>query len=234
MLVTLMARTRPPHRLDEILDAATRVFAKSGLERAKMSDVAAEAGVSQGTLYNYVESKEALFRLLLDRGLAVPPPGEESLPLKSPEPAALAQRMDEAIDANFALPSLDEALRRRRVMNAREELAQILQELFERTLATREAADVIERSAADVPELAAVFYGKVRRGLFERFAQLATKRIASGHYRKIDPQLLGRMLIENVTLFARHLYRDPQPLGFDVAKAAPAVIDVLVAGVVLR
>jgi AcrR family transcriptional regulator len=229
-----MARTRPPHRLDEILEAATRVFARTGLERAKMSDVAAEAGVSQGTLYNYVESKEALFRLLLDRGLSAPTPSDDSFPLKSPEPEALAQRMDEAIAANFTLPQLDEAIRRKRVVDAREELGAILDEVFERTLATREAADVLERSAADVPELAAIFYGKVRRGLFDRFAQLATKRIGSGHYRDADPQLVARMLVENVTMFARHIYRDVEPPAFDLGEARRAVIDILVAGVVKK
>jgi AcrR family transcriptional regulator len=210
-----MSRTRPPHRLDEILDAATRVFGRSGLERAKMSDVAAEAGVSQGTLYNYVESKEALFRLLLDRGLAQPLPEGGQLPLKSPPPGALAARMEEAIAKNFALPRLDEALRRRRVADPRKELEGILEELFERTLATREAADVLERSAADAPELAAVFYGKVRRGLFDH------------------PQLVARLLVENVTMFARHIFHDREPPGFDVATSSRDVVAILSAGVVV-
>src|SRR5215510_14881993 len=113
-----MPRRRPPDRFDQILDAATRVFGRTGLENSKMSEVAAEAGVSQGTLYNYVESKEALFRLLLERGLGTPKPAPSALPLKSPSPTALAHRMDEAIAASFALPRLDAALGRRRVKDA--------------------------------------------------------------------------------------------------------------------
>src|ERR1041385_5797644 len=167
-----MARSRPPDRLDPILHAATRVSERTGLENSKMSDVATEAGVSQGTLYNYLESKEALFRLLLDRGLGTPPPAATALPLRSPSAASLARRMDDAITANFALPRLDTALARRRVTDPAAELAEVIDELYERTLATREAADVLERSARDVPELAAVFYGKVRRGLFERLERL--------------------------------------------------------------
>ena len=46
---------------------------------------------------------------------------------------------------------------------------------------TREAADVLERSAADAPELAAVFYGKVRGGLFDRFAPLDVDSDRSVH-----------------------------------------------------
>jgi hypothetical protein len=48
-------------------------------------------------------------------------------------------------------------MRRRKVADPRKELEGILEELFERTLATREAADVLERTA-DAPELAALFY----------------------------------------------------------------------------
>src|SRR5262245_29180469 len=194
-----MPRRRPPDRLDRILEAATRVFARTGLENSKMSDVAAEAGVSQGTLYNYVESKEALFRLLLDRGLGTPPPAATALPLRSPSATSLARRMDGAIAANFALPRLDQALAHRRVADPATELAEVIDELYDRTLATREAADVLERSARDVPELAAVFYGKVRRGLFERLERLIARRIATGHYHDRDPRIVARIIAETVT-----------------------------------
>jgi AcrR family transcriptional regulator len=227
-----VARARPPHRLDDILDAATRVFGAKGLERTKMSDIAAEAGVSQGTLYNYVESKEALFRLLLDRGLGAPPPELRAMPLPSPSPEALAQRMAEAIAHNFALPRLDEALARRRVTDARAELAGVIDELFERTAATRQAADVLERSAFEVPQLAAVFYGKVRRGLFERMTELVRRRMAGGHYRRNDPKIVARLVIENVTLFARHIHHDIEPPGFVLEEARRVVNDTLVAGIV--
>ena len=63
-----MARQRSADFLDRLLAAATKVFAEKGLQRARMSDVAREMGVAHGSLYNYVESKEALFYLLVDRG----------------------------------------------------------------------------------------------------------------------------------------------------------------------
>ena len=228
-----MARRRPPDRLDRILDAATRVFARTGLENSKMSDVAQEAGVSHGTLYNYVESKEALFRLLLDRGIGAPKPAASSLPLKSPPAAALAHRMDEAITTNFALPKLDAAITRRRVKDAASELAEVLDELYERTLTTREAADVIERSAKDVPELAAVFYGKVRRDLLARIQRLVKRRIESGHYHDREPTVIALVIIETVTTFARHIYHDVEPPDFDLAKARTPIIDMLVSGIVV-
>ena len=44
-----------------ILEAATKIFAQNGYSDSKMSDIADEAGVSKGTMYNYFNSKEALF-----------------------------------------------------------------------------------------------------------------------------------------------------------------------------
>jgi AcrR family transcriptional regulator len=47
-----------------ILEAASRVFTKKGLG-ATISDIAAEAGVSQGLAYRYFPSKDAIFHTLL-------------------------------------------------------------------------------------------------------------------------------------------------------------------------
>lgn len=57
-------------RREQILNAAAVVFAQRGFHAARMDDVAAEAGVSKGTLYWYFEGKDDLIQSLLDRMLA--------------------------------------------------------------------------------------------------------------------------------------------------------------------
>jgi AcrR family transcriptional regulator len=47
-------------RAAQILDAAARVFAKKGYQRATTREIAAEAGVAEGTIYNYFKSKRHL------------------------------------------------------------------------------------------------------------------------------------------------------------------------------
>ena len=47
-------------RKTQLLEAAQRVFSRQGFHAATVSDVAAEAGVSQGTVYHYFDSKESL------------------------------------------------------------------------------------------------------------------------------------------------------------------------------
>ncbi|MDC0670952.1 TetR/AcrR family transcriptional regulator [Nannocystis radixulma] len=58
--------TRAAYR-EAILDAATRVFGRLGFQDAKMADIAAEAGVAAGTVYNYFKNKEEVFRSILQR-----------------------------------------------------------------------------------------------------------------------------------------------------------------------
>ncbi len=53
-------------RRDSILRAAERVFAQKGFSFTKISDIAAEAGLSHGLVYHYFRSKEALFAALMD------------------------------------------------------------------------------------------------------------------------------------------------------------------------
>jgi AcrR family transcriptional regulator len=52
-------------RRKQILDAALTVFLGKGFHATNVSDVAAEAGVSQGTIYWYFESKDELFHAAL-------------------------------------------------------------------------------------------------------------------------------------------------------------------------
>ena len=48
-------------RRQQILDSALAVFSQKGFHASNVSDVAAHAGVSQGTIYWYFDSKEELF-----------------------------------------------------------------------------------------------------------------------------------------------------------------------------
>jgi AcrR family transcriptional regulator len=54
-------------RQRQILDAAAAVIIRLGYDKAAMSDIAEEAGLSRRTIYLYFESKEGLFEALLYR-----------------------------------------------------------------------------------------------------------------------------------------------------------------------
>lgn len=54
-------------RRNQILDAATKVFAEKGFHRASVRAIARTAGISDGTIYNYFENKTALLVGILNR-----------------------------------------------------------------------------------------------------------------------------------------------------------------------
>jgi AcrR family transcriptional regulator len=60
-------RLRRTERRDQILVAATSVFAEAGFEATSLDDVAAAAGISRVILYRHFESKADLYRAVLER-----------------------------------------------------------------------------------------------------------------------------------------------------------------------
>ncbi len=208
-----MARSRPPERFSQLRDAALAVFASKGLRRARMADVARAMGVSTGSLYNYVESKEALFHWLVELGAgqgSVAPP--ERLPIPTPPPGATERRLRQRLAEGMRLPRLEAALARRRVSDPRAELEGIVREFYARLEATRGVGAAIERSAIDDPELFELYFRGARRALFATLERYVEKRARGGHFAAVgDPEVAARFVVESVAWFGRHRFGDPDP-----------------------
>jgi AcrR family transcriptional regulator len=59
-----VARPKSEDKRNAILDAATRVFAESGLSAAPTSEISKQAGVAEGTLFTYFNTKNDLINAL--------------------------------------------------------------------------------------------------------------------------------------------------------------------------
>jgi AcrR family transcriptional regulator len=87
-----VARRIPENRFDELVRRATEVFIARGYRLTQMSDIAEAVGVAKGTLYGYVESKDALMLLCLgfaDQEKKIDLP--EVLPLTAPAPGTIGE-----------------------------------------------------------------------------------------------------------------------------------------------
>lgn len=62
-------RRRKEARPGEIIEAALELFTEKGFAATKLTEVAARAGVSKGTVYLYFDSKEALFKAMVKETL---------------------------------------------------------------------------------------------------------------------------------------------------------------------
>jgi TetR/AcrR family fatty acid metabolism transcriptional regulator len=66
-----MAQAPAPDKRRAILDAAITVFARQGFHSARVSDVAAEAGVAYGLVYHYFDSKDQMLNELFSERWAL-------------------------------------------------------------------------------------------------------------------------------------------------------------------
>ena len=67
----LMSQSAAPDKRRAILDAAITVFAREGFHSARVSDVAAEAGVAYGLVYHYFNSKDQMLNELFSERWAL-------------------------------------------------------------------------------------------------------------------------------------------------------------------
>jgi TetR/AcrR family fatty acid metabolism transcriptional regulator len=61
---------RDPGKPQQIIDAAIRVFARSGYYNSRVSDIAREAGIASGTIYLYFKTKDDILVTLFREKMA--------------------------------------------------------------------------------------------------------------------------------------------------------------------
>src|SRR5690242_18529711 len=66
---TTGARAVVSDKREAILKAAAKVFASKGFFNSKVADVAAAAGVADGTVYLYFKNKDDILHSIFDRGM---------------------------------------------------------------------------------------------------------------------------------------------------------------------
>jgi len=217
-----VSRPVPPDRLDRLVDAATHVFVEQGYRGTQMADVAEALGVAKGTLYLYVESKEALFDLVLrtadaPRPLQAPGP----LPVPTPKAGATLRYVRERLGAGGQLFALNGALQRKRTGDARAELESICAEIYGVLARNRHGIKLVDRSARDQPELAALWFEGSRGGLVGLLEQYLRRRIAQRALRDVpDVTAAARLVVETLAFWAVHRHWDshPQPIRDEVAQ----------------
>jgi len=227
-----MSRKRRPGALDDLTQVGLMVFARAGFRDAQMADVARVMGIALGTLYTYVESKEALFGLVVDRAFIESPWPDIELPVRTLSPVELLLRTRLRMESLTALPRLEAAQRLHQSVDPRLELHDVLEEIWDLTLKTRLGADMIERSARDWPELSELYYSTIRRDLFSRLQTYFASLANTGQFRFIgDPRTIARTALETITFWTRHRYHDPDGLGASDAEARKTVVAFLVSAI---
>jgi AcrR family transcriptional regulator len=226
-----MARPIPKDRLCRLVEVATAVFIDQGFRHTRMEDVAEALGVAKGTVYLYVESKEALFDLVCraaDRPFEQP----AELPVKSPSPGATIRYIVERLTAGQVMPALADALAGGR-RAARDELGAITGDIFDAMARNRVGIKLVDRSARDIPELGKVWFGGARGFLVDALCRYLSERIKARRLRApVDVAIAARFIVETCAVWAVHRHWDAQRQDLPEDRVRAAVIDLVVAALI--
>ncbi len=224
-----MARHDPAARLSELVKSATEVFIERGYKGTQMEDIASSLGVAKGTLYVYVQSKDALFDLILrcadtaESFERIP-----RLPIPTPKRGSTLAYVRERLLENQKLPALAKALTRKRAAPLRDEFEAILRELYDTVERNRQGLKLLDRSARDQPELAALWFVGARGGVVAALAQYLERPIRRNAMTPVsDVAVAARLIVETVVFWAVHRRWDPHPQPVDDASARETVIRLL-------
>jgi AcrR family transcriptional regulator len=226
-----VARTVPADRFAQLVEVATKTFVARGYRLTQMADIAEALGIAKGTLYGYVESKEALFDAAVrfaDGQQTLPT--SAVLPLPTPHAGATVAYIRERLVAEARGLRLVAALEQATAMDdARSELDAIVRDLFRCMTRNRRALKLVDRCAVDHPELAAVWFDEGRWGQVALIAAYLERRIAEGHLRDVpNVPIVARMMLETVALWSIHMPWDPSPRACGEEDVENAVVDMLV------
>ena len=227
-----MARKAKGERLKEFIGVATRIFIAKGYRRTRMDEVTRAMGLSPGAIYRYVESKEALFDLILRVNVSGEPDWETvRLPLPSPKPGATLAFIGEALEREGRCEILEAALAGEPPRDVRTELEGVVRELYAKTARYRTSIKLLDAAALDWPELSLLWLEQWRSNQVGRLAAYLELRIAQQLLRPVpDTRAWGRLVIEIVAFLAMHRHYDPRPTPMDERTAEETAVAAVVHG----
>jgi AcrR family transcriptional regulator len=213
----------------ELVGAATEVFLSKGYKRTQMADITEAMGLSAGAIYRYVESKQALFDLVVRAGAGVELETSELVPpIATPRPGATLAFLQRTLKREGRIASLDIALARTKAEDAGGEFESIVGELYRKTSQFRVGIKLLDCSALDWPELAALWCGHWRAGLVNQLSRYLDLRISQRLLLPVpDTKAWARFIVETVVFFALHRHYDPFPTAMSETVAEDTVVRAL-------
>jgi len=220
-----MLRPTAALRLANITGAANASFGRLGYLRTHMADVAAEAGISSGSIYNYVESKEALFHLVIATGFGLLE-DLPNLPLPTPRFESTLCMIDAGLRRNSTTPILSAALEIDDPANPVAELDAVINELYEMMRSLSRVLPAIEKCAIDLPDLDKMYFGRGRPQLINHLSKYVTKRSKSGHFvESPDVAITTQIILEIVAWFTWKRFKGHDANRFDDQLSRQTVIE---------
>jgi len=233
-MVEVMVRVPPPDRLKNLLIAAAEVFVAHGFQRTQMDDVAERLGVSKGTLYRSVESKEALLVAVLDHGDT-----PETLPAVGPLVSStlteissgLRDRLGAATGTLELWAAVEKPTTHPSSAGLGDEVERLAADVFEMMSSHRTRIMVLDRCAPELPMLGGDWYEQGRYALVDLWSEYLQGQHAHLEEGR-DVAVLARTVVELLALWAVKMPWDPapRPYAIDLKQQCAAMVRTLITG----
>ncbi|MFC3068945.1 TetR/AcrR family transcriptional regulator [Phenylobacterium soli] len=196
-------RRRKADRPGEIVQAALQVFSEKGFAAARLDEIAARAGVSKGALYLYFETKEDLFRAVVEQAIAPNIQAVRAMIAAHPGPFADLLRL---------VP---------------ERIAGLLE-----TLPVGGVVKMVIGEAGNFPELARVWHDRLVAQALGAMTDAVAAAQARGEVKPGDPRTYAMQLIAPllVGVIWRETFVPVGAAAFDVAAVARQHVETMLGG----
>ncbi|MBK8000639.1 MAG: TetR/AcrR family transcriptional regulator [Verrucomicrobia bacterium] len=220
-------------RLRELVIAALQIFSRQGYERSQVADVAKVMGVAPGTIYLYVEGKEALFDLIIRHTASDDPDWLDNLevPIPTPAPGTTLEFLREVLGRKGQWPLLETALRSHSTPDIRSELDGVVREQYRLMTRHRAGLVLLTRSALEFPGLVEVFVLGLRKRLLDSLGQYLQARMESRQIRALaDTAATAAVLTQTIVWANLQRPFDPGLSAFTEQTIEDATVDLIVSG----
>jgi AcrR family transcriptional regulator len=200
-------RRRKADRPAEIVQAAMAVFAERGFAAARLDEIARRAGVSKGALYLYFETKEEIFRAVVDQAIAPNMQAVRAMVAAHPGPLSDLLRL----------------------------VAARVGTLME-TLPVGGVVKMVIGEAGNFPELARVWHDDLVAHILGAMTEAIRAAQARGEVRPGDPRVYALEVIAPmlVAVIWRETFVPAGAQPFDLAAVARQHVETMIAGLELR
>lgn len=220
----------------KIIEAASGFFSAHNYHEVMMEDIAKEAGIAKGTLYNYFESKESLyFTIMLDRMETLIASLKERIndasePVESLKIFIIHNYMFMIKYSDFFLMYQKETLKAENelcenIKNREDELKGILEEIIDNGIKQKLFCEIDESFAADI--IIGMIHGGVKRGLAKRFKKeelkIERERLFNFALKSLNAEMYGKPLEGKTIVLARSQEQGEESAGIFVNMGADVI-----------
>jgi AcrR family transcriptional regulator len=201
-VATAQLRFSAADRREQILNVATRLFARQGFQGTTTKQISERAKVNEAIIFRHFSSKDELYWAVIERKIIGAAPNER-----------LRERLD---------PSLEDS----------EVFSRVAAEILDRRAKDQTLSRLLLFSVLENHRLSHRFLRTYAAGYYDLLAEFIRQRIAEGRFRDVDPLLAARGFLGMVIYhsWVQELFGGKRYQKFDVQQVSRTLADIWLRG----